>query len=429
MEDTYVLTPANTIASSDQNLEFRPHVLLVATGQLASTARMAIELHDAGADIGLIAPRNHPAWALKFLGGRRIYRARAPMASLRDALAALRPTMVIPCDERAVRDLHGVWRSTNDRYTRQIIENSAGSPGYFSTIVSRASLLALARGHGIRVPEFGSIAGIPELRDWCASHSSPFVLKADGSWAGFGVRIVSSADRAEDMFRQMTRRASARLALRESLLEGNHFGIRPWLQGHRPTMSIQAYINGWPANIGVACWRGEVLASICAEAVSTSSATGPSTVVRIIDNPEMVEAAYQIVRALGLSGMIGFDFMLEASTGAAYLIEMNPRNTPICALRPGPSHDLAEALIARIAGRPARTRPPRTLRDVVAFFPDTWRADPANQFLRSGFHDVPWEYPELVRRLMQRERRERYWTTRLLRKIWLAVPIGNSRGR
>lgn len=402
-------------------METRPHVLLATTGQLASTARMAIELHDAGADISLIAPGNHPAWTLRFLGGRRIYRAWTPLANLRSALVDFRPNMIIPCDERAVRDLHAVWRSMRDPKMKRVVEDSLGPPAHFPTIVSRAALLALARGLGVRVPDFASITDIRELRDWCASHPSPFVLKADGSWAGFGVRIVSGPDSAEDIFRQMTRPASGRLALRESLLEGNHFGIRPWLQRHQPTVSAQAYVNGRPANIGVACWRGEILGSICAEAVSTSSATGPSTVVRIIDNAEMVEAARRIVRALGLSGMIGFDFMLEASSDAAYLIEMNPRNTPICALRPGPGYDLAEALISHVAGRTPRQRPPRTLRDIVAFFPDTWRADPANQFLRSGFHDVPWEYPDLVRCLMRRERRERYWATRVLRKIWLAV--------
>ena len=163
------------------------------------------------------------------------------------------------------------------------------------------------------------------------------------------------------------------------------------------------------------------IASVSAESVATVSATGPSTVARIIQNEEIVEAAKRIVKALGLSGMIGFDFMIEAATGNAYLIEMNPRNTPICALRLGAGRDLAEALVARLSARPVRERPPRTEHDIVAFFPDTWQEDPKSQFLHTGFHDVPWEYPDLVRLLMQPERRERYRVLRLLRKIWLAT--------
>jgi predicted ATP-grasp superfamily ATP-dependent carboligase len=219
----------------------------------------------------------------------------------------------------------------------------------------------------------------------------------------------------------MTRPVSARVALRESLLEGNHFEFRSCFRRERPAMSVQGYVDGWPANIGVACWQGEVLAAICAESVATTSATGPSTVARIIHNADMIDAATRMVRALGLSGMIGFDFMIEAATGAAYLIEMNPRNTPICSLRLGPGRDLAEALVARIAGRPVRERAPRTERDIVVFFPDTWQEDPASHFLHSGFHDVPWEQPDLVRVLMLPSRRDRYRVWRLLRRLWLAI--------
>ncbi|HVY13601.1 MAG TPA: hypothetical protein VHB27_00135, partial [Rhodopila sp.] len=123
--------------------------------------------------------------------------------------------------------------------------------------------------------------------------------------------------------------------------------------------------------------------------------------------------------ALGLSGLIGFDFMIEAATGNAYMIEMNPRNTPICAVRLNPPHDLAEALVARLANRSLRERPPRTERDIIVYFPDTWRRDPSSHFLRSGYHDVPWEQPALVRTLMRAELRERYWIMRQARKLWL----------
>jgi predicted ATP-grasp superfamily ATP-dependent carboligase len=251
-----------------------------------------------------------------------------------------------------------------------------------------------------------------------AGNAAPFALKADGSWSGFGVRIISDPAKARGAFADMTRRASGRLALREMVLEGNHFAVRSWLKGERPTMSAQGYIDGWPANIGVACWKGEVLATICAEAVSTLSATGPSTAARIIDNPEMKDSARRIVKALGLTGLVGFDFMIEAATGAAYLIEMNPRSTPICAVRMGPGGDLAEALVARLTHRAPRERPAKTERDILVFFPDTWQVDPSNPILHSGYHDVPWEQPNLVRVLMRPEMRDRYPIMRMLRRAW-----------
>lgn len=418
--------PMSDITALNRKRDREPHILLATTGQLASTARLAMELHDAGCRVSLIAPNNHPARALGLFANKAVYRATAPQGSLEAELLRSRPDMVIPCDERTVRDLHAIWRSTRDPDVKTLVENSTAPAASFATIVSRAAFLAVAQQHGVRVPASMPLPDTAALESWIATHATPFVLKADGSWAGFGVRIISNAATAMDAYSRMTHPASGRLAFRESLLEGNHFGIRPWLRQERPMMSVQSYIDGWPANIGVACWRGEVLASVCAESVATTSATGPSTVARIIENPEMVEAATRMVRALGLSGMIGFDFMIEAATGAAYLIEMNPRNTPICAVRLGPGRDLAEALVARLASRPVRERPPRTERDIVVFFPDTWREDPANHLLRSGYHDVPWEEPELVRVLMLPERRERYGALRVLRRMWLAMQDGSD---
>jgi hypothetical protein len=396
------------------------HILLATTGQLPSTARLAIELHDAGARVSLIAPRNHPAWTLDFLSHCATYRASAPRSCLEAALTRMAPDLVIPCDERTVRDLHAVWRDTQDEVVKQLVARSTGPAENYPVITSRAELLALARREGVRVPNSRSLRDLGDLDQWKSGNATPFVLKADGSWAGFGVRIISDVAYADEAYRQMTRPASGLFAFRESVLEGNHFNIRSWLRRERPAMSVQDYVDGWPANIGVACWEGEVLASICAESVATVSATGPSTVARIINNAEMVDAAKRLVSALSLSGMIGFDFMIEAATGHAYLIEMNPRNTPICALRLGAGRDLAEALVACLAGRDARARPARTDRDIVAFFPDTWQEDPGNRFLLSEFHDVPWDYPKLVRKMMQPERRERYLVLRLLRKVWLA---------
>jgi carbamoylphosphate synthase large subunit len=380
-----------------------------------------MELRSAGATVSLVAPSRHPARALDLISHRAIYRASAPQRSLEAAALRLRPDIIIPCDERTVRNLHALWRKTQHRWVKELIERSTSPVENFAIVTSRAALLALAEREGVRVPPSMPLSDEQALDRWAEVNATPFVLKADGSWAGFGVRIISDAAAAKDAYRRMTRPVTGRLALREMLLESNYFDMRSWLLRERPAMSAQSYVNGWPANVGVACWQGEVLAATCAEAVATESATGPSTVVRIIHNAEMIDSATRIVKSLGLSGMIGFDFMIEAATGAAYLIEMNPRNTPICAVRLGPGRDLAEALVARISGRPVRERPSRTERDIVVFFPDTWREDPGSHFLNGGYNDVPWEQPNLVRSLMLPDRRERYGVWRLLRRIWLAM--------
>jgi hypothetical protein len=408
----------NATSVVDPVTERTPRILLATTGHLPSTARLAMELHDSGAHVSLLAPRNHPGNVLDCVADRMVYRARAPGRSLEAALRRIRPDLVIPCDERAVRDLHQLCRRTSDHDLRLLIEGSLGPADSFGILTSRADFLALACRLGVRVPPSMALPSVDVLDLWIAQNPAPFVLKADGSWSGFGVRIISDAAETKAAFASMTRRAGGRLALREMVLEGNNFALRSWVLAERPAMSVQGYVDGWPANIGVACWQGEVLAATSVESVATVSATGPSTVARIIDNPEMLDAARRIVKALRLTGMIGLDFMIEAATGFTYLIEINPRHTPICAVRLGPGRNLAEALVARLAGRPVRQKPSRTEREIVAFFPDTWMQDPSNQFLHSGYHDVPWEQPELVRVLMRPELRDRYWLTRMARKAW-----------
>jgi hypothetical protein len=408
--------PTESPATNHRN-DQAPRILLATTGHLPSTARLAIELHDAGAAVSLLAPRNHPAKVLDIVSSRATYRATTPRQSLESAMLRTQPDLVIPCDERTVRDLQQLHRETRHREVRSTIERSLGPPDSFPVTTSRHALLALAARHGARTPSGAPLPSASALQAYTDANPGKIVLKADGSWSGFGVRIVD-APQAQAAFAAMTRRASLRLALREMLLEGNNFAARSWLRRERPAMSAQSVIDGWPANIGVACWQGEILAATCIESVATLSSTGPSTVARIIDNPEMRDTAQRIVKALNLSGMIGVDFMIEAATGFAYLIEMNPRNTPICAIRLGPGRDLAEALVARLANRPPRQRPPHTENTILAFFPDTWRQDPSNPFLQTAYHDVPWQHPDLVRRLMRPPLRDRTQVMRWLRKAW-----------
>ena len=57
---------------------------------------------------------------------------------------------------------------------------------------------------------------------------------------------------------------------------------------------------------------------------------------------------------MGLSGLCGFDFMQEANTGKAYLIEINPRATQVGHLTLGGGRDLPAALYGAVTGQPIR---------------------------------------------------------------------------
>ena len=76
--------------------------------------------------------------------------------------------------------------------------------------------------------------------------------------------------------------------------------------------------------------------------------------------------------------------MLEAGTGNAHLIEMNPRATQVGHLTLGAGRDLPGALYAAVSGEPLRETPPVTDKDTIALFPKEWIRDSAKSLLALG---------------------------------------------
>jgi formate-dependent phosphoribosylglycinamide formyltransferase (GAR transformylase) len=355
------------------------------------------------------------------LAHRFRYGAFRPLRALQLAISQSDADLIIPCDERTVRHLHRLQAETSDPVVRALIERSLGAPHGYATATTRHDLLTLANDQGVTTPESVLVNGLADLKGLVSTRPFPWVMKADGSWAGLGVRIVRSLAEAEEAYSSMNRRVTLMLTLREAFVEHDFFWFAQWFSRSRPAISIQRYVVGRPANCAVACWKGEVVGATAVEVVNAESETGPSTVVRVVDNQTMVDAAQRVVSSLGMSGLVGFDFMVETETGVPYMIEMNPRNTPICHVRLGGTHDLVEALVARAAGRLPVPYPPVTEHDIIVFFPHTWKADPTSPYLHIGYHDIPWDEPSLVRELVKPHMRERYWIMRLLRRIWLGT--------
>jgi len=115
----------------------------------------------------------------------------------------------------------------------------------------------------------------------------------------------------------------------------------------------------------------------------------------------MAKATESLVRRLGVSGFCGFDFMIEDGTEAAHLIEMNARSTPLCHLALGAGRDPIAGLAARLEGAARRTPAAVTANPVIAYFPQAWLTMPDSELLRTGYHDVPWSDPALVRELVR----------------------------
>jgi len=404
-----------------QNVSFaadEARIMLTTTCHSPSVALLAIGFANNGCAVSVLGPRDHPARKARAISRCLSYSALRPLHSIEAAVAAARPDLVIPCDERAVRHLHWLHAASHSAAVRRLIERSLGNPGAYRLSEERHALLIAAGEAGARVPTTQPVRNVADLVRWSRENPLPWVIKADGSWAGLGVRTVTSLHQAEQAFHEMTKPVTTLHALREVVLEHDLFWLRPWLARTRPAVSIQQYIAGTPANIAVACWQGEVRGTTSVAALAMEHETGPSTVVRMIENTEMVKAASTVVRALGLSGFVGFDFVIERGTGAAYMIEMNPRSTPICHVRLGGRRDLVETIQSSLLQRTPRATQPCTTSDTIAFFPHAWRHDPTSPALHAAFHAVPWDEPDLVRELMKAELRDRYWLTRQMRRAW-----------
>jgi biotin carboxylase len=107
--------------------------------------------------------------------------------------------------------------------------------------------------------------------------------------------------------------------------------------------------------------------------------------------------------------LYGFDFMLEAGTRNAYLIEINPRSTQVGHLGLGAGRDIPAALFSAVAGQTIQISPAVTEKDTIALFPQEWIRDSASPYLRSAYHDVPWEEPELVRACIRSRKKRQPW--------------------
>jgi hypothetical protein len=387
-----------------------PKILLTDTNRWPIISRMVIRLRNMGCTTAVLCPLpRHPVQKVRDAHQIFRYSGLAPVASLRRAIEAFDPDLIIPCCDRGVQhlhDLHAIAKAqrATEGNIAALIERSLGSPEHFAVTSSRPDLIEAARAEGIVVPKTVKISNDTDLQRWSTRSPLPWVIKADGTWGGRGVRIVDNGDEARRWVSEFSHRAGFIKLIQKLILNRDRgWALRDWIHSRRSVIA-QSFVDGRPANCAVVCWKGNVLAGIAVEVIKSCGATGPATLVQVVPGVEMIGAAKTIARRLGISGFFGLDFIIENGTGSIYLIEMNPRCTPPCPLPLGEGRDLVAAFWAQLTGETFPSNQQQIEQSVVAYFP---QAVGCGEVIKdetednSVHHDIPEGEPELVEELLR----------------------------
>lgn len=395
-----------------RTLKLRPHggkltqanLLLATTLRWFSSARLAMAFSDVGFHVEAVCPFPHPFEKTSAVRKTHAYHALTPLRSFQKAIASSKPDLVIPCDDLAAEHLHALHERggcCGEVDLRALIERSIGAASSYPLAQARGGLMAVAHEEGVRVPEAGVAPSVAEMQEWLVQHRFPVVLKANATWGGVGVRIVQNAEDAARAYEELQAPPSMARVVKYVVVDRDLTPVMPYVRRNSHTVTVQEYIRGRDATNSVACWQGKVLAEISLVVMEKEGLTGPSTIVRVISNREISQANRKIVKRLGLSGLYGFDFILEEGTGHAYLVEMNPRATPTSHLALGAGRDLAAALAGALREEPIAARPEIRNRHPIALFPYALEENPTSELLASAYHDVPWNEPRFVLECMQ----------------------------
>jgi hypothetical protein len=381
-------------------------ILFVALVNNVGCERIIIEMAGHGAQCALMSPPNYYCTKVRPLIR---YFALPNFASVwlvslfvrRRLAAAVRnwcPTFIVPLDDISAWLLRGLATAPmTTNVVRDLLVKSLGSPQGYRAATHRNLLMEVAAQIGVRKPlhlpatKTTRKLNIPD--DW----AYPIFLKTEHSCGGDGVTVVmDKAQLRKELEIKSTKSIKQRLM---SWLRVTLRATAGFPESSDDEMIVQSFAPGQPAFRTVSAMNGRVLAgvSFLAEVVHPEP-TGASTIIRFIENAEMDQTVAAIVAKLGCSGFVSFDFMLDAKTGHATLIEMNARCVGSGHLGRLYGHDVCNALAAELGTKSEPVLAPTVGPALIALFPKELERDPRSAYLSLPdiFHDIPQEQDDLI---------------------------------
>lgn len=375
-----------------------PVILLLSTAvSWLGTARMARSLARAGFVVALLAPDGSLAASSRFVARRSVLpRDATPAVWLKALIRAVddfAPALVVPCDEMAVRLLFVLtleppsWLpSTVHLRLAALVERSMGNRAHFLDSVDKLRLPAAAEAAGVAMPPHALAGSVAEARDFAQARGYPVVVKRRYGFAGEGVAVVAGAGELAPAV--------------EALLRPDQLDLG---QRQPARLLVQSFVTGPYHSQALVAWDGTTLAGFGWERyVATEPVKGQTSVLRFVRSEETRALAQRLGRAFGITGFFNAQFVIDAATGRAYLLEINRRLVTHMHVGERIGVDLATALRARLAGEPVPAMPslPAATGPVVTVFPREWLRNPRSRYLVDCPVDVPWDDPELIEAML-----------------------------
>jgi hypothetical protein len=359
------------------------------------TSRAPRMLARAGFDVAVLTPPGSLCERSSYASRIAHVSPRAtPMAwitALARLIDACDPRLLVPGDELALRLLFrlaldpppALPEAQRARVAALVVE-SLGDPVHYEASVDKTLLPAAAAALGVRMPPGSIVVGSVTAAVVAArAIGGRIVLKRRMGFGGGGLVFAESPDEVKV--------AAERLLRQPEAIDLGEYD--------RSQIVVQGYVAGRHDSQAMVALAGRPLAAFAWERfVATRPAPGQTSVARFVDSPETLDFTARLARGFGITGFFNVQFIVDARTGEACVLEINRRIVTHTHLGERVGCDLGAALFAALEGRVVPPPVPQTGDvDCVAVFPREWLRDPASPHLDRCPADLPWDEPGLLR--------------------------------
>ncbi|WP_413577672.1 ATP-grasp domain-containing protein [Bdellovibrio sp. HCB290] len=383
-------------------------VLIIALAKdWTGISRLPSGLSRAGFDVVALCPTGSFLSKTKFLNQVMTYptftftRSKLVYLWILTAMLRFKADIILPGDEDALLAMQNLANTSSKipglGFLSKKLRQFTAPREFDSVVLNKSRFVENCREWGVRVPKNTRVDSLEMALQEVSSFGYPVVLKFDFGYGASGVTVCQNeVDLRKGFAKHSTVGFSKKL---KELIKRLVFVVQ---ESTEAGISLQQYISGPVGLVPFVAKNGHVFAiNPMLKHKTYPGATGPSSVVKGIDNPEVRNAVMVSASKLNYSGFGSLDFIIDEKTQDAYIIELNPRPVPtshfsgeLCA------EDLCVALYDGLYGK-VSIGSPVFKPYLIALFPNEKRRDPNSPYLTEAYHDVPAGDPELQSALDQ----------------------------